>query len=164
MTDRRDNPLTDWYAQLDVRPEASDAEIDAAYRRLARALHPDLAAPDSVDVERLQRVLEAHAILSNPTRRRDYDERRQPRTPSRVSEQPRCPVCRGAQTILTPCGACHATGYQRSTSPWLSTPRPCPVCRGTRRQPLRCGACAGTGYTNLRRGARPADVRNGGDA
>jgi|EndMetStandDraft_5_1072996.scaffolds.fasta_scaffold497502_1 DnaJ-class molecular chaperone len=157
MTDHRDNSLTDWYSQLDVRPEASHAEIDAAYRRLARALHPDSASPDSVDVERFQRVLEAHAILSNPARRRDYDERRQPRRPSPASEQQRCPVCRGAQAIMTPCVACHATGYRRSASPWLSTPRPCPVCLGTRRQRLRCGACAGTGYTTLRRGTTPAD-------
>jgi DnaJ-class molecular chaperone len=157
MTDHRDNPLTDWYSQLDVRPEASHAEIDAAYRRLARALHPDSAQPDSVDVERLQRVLEAHAILSNPARRRDYDERRQPRTPSPASKPQRCPVCRGAQTITTPCGACHATGYQRSPSPWLSTPRPCPICHGTRRRRLRCGACAGTGHTTPRRRTEPAD-------
>ncbi len=149
MTDHRDNSLTDWYSQLDVRPEASHAEIDAAYRRLARALHPDSAQPDSVDVERLQRVLEAHAILSNPGRRRDYDARRRRRTPSRASEQQHCPVCRGAQTIVTPCGACHAMGYRRSPSPWIAIPRPCPVCLGTRRQRLRCGACAGTGYTHL---------------
>jgi DnaJ-class molecular chaperone len=157
MTDHRDNSLTDWYSQLNVRPEATHAEIDAAYRRLARALHPDSAPPASVDVERLQRVLEAHAILSNPTRRRDYDERRQLRTPSPASERQRCPVCRGAQTIMTPCVACHDTGYQRLASPWLSTLRPCPVCRGTRRRRLRCGACAGTGSTTRRRQATSAD-------
>ncbi len=158
MTDRRDIPLTDWYSQLDVHPEASHAEIDAAYRRLARALHPDSAQPGSVDVDRLQRVLEAHAILSNPARRRDYDERRQPRTPSPASQQQRCPVCRGTRTIVTPCVACHATGYRHVASEWLSTPRPCPVCRGTGRRRLRCGACAGTGYTTtLRRGTKPAD-------
>jgi DnaJ-class molecular chaperone len=157
MTDHRDISLTDWYSQLDVRPEASHAEIDAAYRRLVRAFHPDSAPPDSVDVERLQRVLEAHAILSNPARRRDYDERRLPHTSFPASEQQRCPVCRGAQTIMTPCVACHATGYRRMASPWLATPRPCPVCRGTSRQHRRCGACAGTGYTTLRRGSKPAE-------
>jgi molecular chaperone DnaJ len=164
MADRRDDPLADWYLQLGVRPEASRAEIDAAYRRLARALHPDVAAPDSVDLERLQRVLEAHAILSNPTRRREYDERRQPRTFSRATEAQRCPVCRGARAIRTPCGACHATGLGRSTSPWLSPPRPCPACQGTGRQWLRCGACGGTGHTNLRRGTRRPHARDARDA
>jgi DnaJ-class molecular chaperone len=157
MADYRRESLTDWYAQLEVHPDVSLVEIDAAFRRLVRALHPDSAQPGAVDVERLQRVLEAHAILSNPTRRRDYDERRRPPAPapsSQPREPRRCPVCRGAGTILTPCGACRATGYRRSMSPWLSTPRPCPVCLGTRRQPLRCGACAGTGETSTSRPSR----------
>jgi DnaJ-class molecular chaperone len=148
MTDPRDNPLTDWYSQLDVRPEASDAEIGAAYRRLARALHPDSAKPGSVDVERLQRVLEAHAILSNPTRRREYDRLRRQDTASNGAQ--RCPVCRGARMIATPCGFCEATGVQRAASPWLSITRVCPRCRGSRRLRLRCGACAGTGETSAR--------------
>jgi DnaJ-class molecular chaperone len=156
MADHREKPLIDWYAQLDVRPDASHAEIDAAYRRLARALHPDSAHPDAVDVERLQSVFEAHAILSDPARRRDYDERRRrPRIWSSPNEQPRCPVCRGARTIMTPCGACRATGYQSSTWPWLSTPRPCRACQATGRRPVPCGACAGTGHTTARNRRNP---------
>ena len=143
MTDRRDKPLTDLYSQLDVHPQASHAEIHAAYRRLARALHPDSAKPGSVDVERLQRVLEAHAILSSPTRRREYDERRLQSTAPRAAQ--RCPVCRGARTIVTPCGSCRATGFQRAPSPWLSIPRLCRRCHGTRCVRLSCGACAGSG-------------------
>jgi len=150
MPDHRDSPLTDWYAQLDVHPEASRAEITAAYRRLARALHPDSAPPDSIDVERLQRVLEAHAILTNPARRRDYDTRRQPPTRAPAREPRHCPVCRGAGMIMTSCGACHATGLQHAPAPWLSIPRPCPICHGTRHRPSSCGACAGTGAMNTR--------------
>jgi DnaJ-class molecular chaperone len=158
MADHRDNPPIDWYAQLDVRTDASHAEIDAAYRRLARALHPDSAPPGSVDVERLQRVLEAHAILSSPARRRDYDKRRQPPTQSlRTGEARSCPVCRGARTIITPCGACRAQGYQHFAGPWLSTPHPCEVCNGSGRRRLRCGACAGSGETHTRDRSQPAD-------
>jgi DnaJ-class molecular chaperone len=151
MADHRDEPLIDWYAQLEVAPDATPAEIDAAYRRLARALHPDSARPESVDVERLQRVLEAHAVLSNPARRGDYDKFLRP-PPTQSANAPRCcPVCRGTRKIMTPCAACRASGYQQSARPWLSTPRPCAVCDGTGRRPVGCGACAGTGNTNARR-------------
>ena len=152
MADHRDNSLIDWYAQLDIRPDASHAEIVAAYRRLARALHPDSAEPDSVDLERLQRVLEARAVLSDPTRRRDYDTRRQLQTTSlRTRERRGCPVCCGTRTITTPCASCCATGFQRSTPLWLSTPRPCLTCQGTRQQRVTCGACGGTGATSTNR-------------
>src|SRR5213078_1824376 len=101
MKDHPDEPPIDWYEQLGIAPDASEAEIDAAYRRLARALHPDSAHSHAVDVERLQNVLEAHNVLSNPARRRAYDERNSARPAS--SRLP-CPVCRGAGVIRTPCG------------------------------------------------------------
>ena len=49
------------------------AQIRAAYRSLAKRHHPDLQ-PESVDATRqAQAINEAHAILSDPTRRRAYD-------------------------------------------------------------------------------------------
>jgi DnaJ-class molecular chaperone len=148
MAAHRDRPLADWYAQLEVSTDASTAEIDAAYRRLARALHPDATQRQSVDVERLQLVLEAHDILSNPARRRTYDELRGlRRTMPAPRESRHCPVCRGARFIATPCSRCGATGYQSSTSPWLRTVRRCPGCQGTGRRATPCGACAATGRT-----------------
>jgi DnaJ-class molecular chaperone len=155
MADRRDKPLIDWYAQLDVRPDASPREIATAYRRLARALHPDSAQSHAVDVQRLQLVIEAHAVLSNPTRRRDYDERRGIRRSGRSStDRMPCPVCRGARTIAAPCGQCRGTGHHGSLSAWLGTTSVCRACRGTGWRPVRCGACGATGYTNRSTKAR----------
>jgi DnaJ-class molecular chaperone len=148
MGDHPDAGLVDWYAHLEVSPDASSAEIDDAYRRLVRALHPDSAGPHSVDVARLQAVIEAHDVLSNPARRRAYDQRgtgRREHSAPRALRQ--CPVCRGTGAIATPCSQCRTTGYQGSTSRWLQVARACRMCQGTGHRLTLCGACAATGYT-----------------
>lgn len=59
------------YEILQVSPDATEAEIKRAFRRLAKALHPDSGNPG--DVERFRRVQEAYETLSSPERRRAYD-------------------------------------------------------------------------------------------
>ena len=143
-------PPNDWYAELEVSPDATSAEIDSSYRRLARTLHPDTATARSTDVDRLQRVFEAHALLSDPERRREYDERRDAKRVPAGSHEPRpCPVCGGARVVATPCGACHASGFQDPHGLWIAT-RPCAVCLGSGSRLVRCGACGGTGRTTSR--------------
>src|SRR4051812_20652672 len=144
---RRDEPLVDWYAYLDVAPDASAAEIAAAYRRLARALHPDSAPANDADVERLQAVVEAHGILSDPDRRRAYDDARRGRPAQRARERAPCPVCRGDRSIAVPCDRCWGTGNMQLRTALLAIPRRCHVCGGAGRRAVRCGACAGAGYT-----------------
>jgi DnaJ-class molecular chaperone len=62
----------DHYATLGVAQQAPPAEIKRAYRRLARQWHPDVsAAPDAL--ARFQAVAAAHAALSDPLRRAQYD-------------------------------------------------------------------------------------------
>ena len=62
----------DLYAVLEVDPTASERAIRAAYRRLARAYHPDTnPAPDAT--ERFKTIAEAYAVLSDGARRRLYD-------------------------------------------------------------------------------------------
>jgi curved DNA-binding protein CbpA len=63
----------DLYAALGVRPEASPDEIRVAYRRAARATHPDLNPGDATAVERFKRVQVAYEILGDPRRRAEYD-------------------------------------------------------------------------------------------
>lgn len=67
----------DLYGRLGVRPDADPSELRAAYRRLARAHHPDLIGVDGRADDDLQRrmaeVNEAWSILSDPARRHDYD-------------------------------------------------------------------------------------------
>jgi DnaJ-class molecular chaperone len=62
----------DLYALLEVERSASARQIRTAYRRLARAYHPDRNhAPDAA--ERFKAVAEAYAVLSDSARRHAYD-------------------------------------------------------------------------------------------
>ncbi|HEX5349369.1 MAG TPA: DnaJ domain-containing protein [Pseudonocardiaceae bacterium] len=67
----------DLYAVLGVTPDATQAQISQAFRRLIRAQHPDLHPHR--DPTTLTAAVAAAAILRDPTRRGDYD-RRQPRS------------------------------------------------------------------------------------
>jgi curved DNA-binding protein CbpA len=63
----------DYYALLDIGRSASAAEIDRAYRRAARATHPDINPDDTSAGERFNAVTIAYETLSNPQRRASYD-------------------------------------------------------------------------------------------
>jgi curved DNA-binding protein len=63
----------DYYAILGVPKTASPAEIKKAYRRLARELHPD-TNKDPAAEKRFKEANEAHAVLSDPEKRTQYDE------------------------------------------------------------------------------------------
>lgn len=60
----------DHYRRLGVGPDASAAEIRSAYRRLARALHPDHGGGAASEMTSLN---DAYATLRDPTRRAAYD-------------------------------------------------------------------------------------------
>src|SRR5215210_3711362 len=62
---------TNYYQVLGVSREASQEEIRNAYRRLAKERHPDHSSGSSEEFSLLQ---EAHAVLSDPKRRRTHDE------------------------------------------------------------------------------------------
>ncbi|OBC06571.1 MULTISPECIES: molecular chaperone DnaJ [unclassified Gordonia (in: high G+C Gram-positive bacteria)] len=66
----------DFYKDLGVASDASAEEIKKAYRKLARELHPDANPGDKEAEERFKRVSEAHSVLSDADKRKEYDETR----------------------------------------------------------------------------------------
>ncbi|NLU83280.1 molecular chaperone DnaJ [Rhodococcus sp. HNM0569] len=66
----------DFYKELGVSSDASQDDIKKAYRKLARDLHPDANPGDTAAEDRFKAVSEAHAVLSDPAKRKEYDDAR----------------------------------------------------------------------------------------
>ena len=64
----------DYYKILGVDKAASQADIKKAYRKLARKYHPDLNPNDASAKEKFQELNEANEVLSDPEKRKKYDE------------------------------------------------------------------------------------------
>ena len=76
----------DPYQALGLGADASTANISRAYRRLARALHPDSQPGDVAATDQFRAVSDAYELLSDPVRRTDWDRRhrRQASSPQRA--------------------------------------------------------------------------------
>jgi len=64
----------DYYQLLEIDRSAKKEDIKKAYRRLARKYHPDLNPDNKEAQSRFQQINEAHEVLSDPEKRKKYDE------------------------------------------------------------------------------------------
>jgi DnaJ-class molecular chaperone len=64
----------DYYSILGVTKTATDKEIKQAFRKLARKYHPDVNPGDKSAEARFKEVNEANEVLSDPEKRKKYDE------------------------------------------------------------------------------------------
>ena len=67
----------DYYQILEVDQKASSKQIKEAYRKLALKYHPDRNRENPDAAEKMKRVNEAYAVLSDANKRREYDTLRQ---------------------------------------------------------------------------------------
>lgn len=64
----------DYYEVLGVEKTADDATLKNAYRKLAKKYHPDMNPGDKEAEAKFKEASEAYAILSDPDKRRQYDQ------------------------------------------------------------------------------------------
>ena len=66
----------DFYKALGIAKDASASDVKAAYRKLARANHPDSKPGDKAAEERFKVIAEAYDVLGDKEKRKQYDEMR----------------------------------------------------------------------------------------
>ena len=64
----------DYYATLGVTKASTEKDIKQAYRKLARKLHPDVNPGDKHAESKFKEINEANEVLSDPAKRKKYDE------------------------------------------------------------------------------------------
>jgi curved DNA-binding protein CbpA len=68
--------MKDYYYILGIKENSTESEIKTAYRKLSLKFHPDKNDGDEFFTERFKEIQEAYEILSNPTRKQNYDKQK----------------------------------------------------------------------------------------
>lgn len=140
-----------YYLVLGVKPDATAAEIQEAYRRLARLYHPDVSGADTAG--KFQELQQAYEVLGNTQQRHDYDARR----PGRRRSPPpgTAPPARDSSAWEEAGEELHlelqmtAAEAARGGEVPVELPRmsPCPFCGGRgQRFGFLCRTCRGSGH------------------
>ncbi len=66
--------FVDYYKTLGISKTATEADIKKAYRKLARKFHPDVNPSDKESHKKFQQINEANEVLSDPEKRKKYDQ------------------------------------------------------------------------------------------
>jgi curved DNA-binding protein len=66
--------FVDYYKLLGIDKKATSKDIKSAYRKLARKYHPDLNPNDKDSKKKFQEINEANEVLSDPEKRKKYDQ------------------------------------------------------------------------------------------
>ena len=159
MADKRD-----YYEVLGVDKNADDDTLKKAYRKLAKKYHPDVNPGDDSAAEKFKEASEAYSILSDPEKRRQYDQSAAQNGPMRganvrtsvsISFEEAVFGCEKELdlNLREPCTTCGGTGAKPGTSP-----ETCSRCHGSGRILERqqsifgmmqtetvCPECRGTG-------------------
>ena len=67
----------DYYAVLGLKPDASDKDVQKAYRKLAKQYHPDANPGDAEAETRFKEISAAHDVLGDAEKRKEYDQVRE---------------------------------------------------------------------------------------
>jgi molecular chaperone DnaJ len=146
--------VIDYYTILGLPRNATPAEIDAAFRSMARKYHPDARPEEDDATVQFKLATEAHEVLSSAEKRREYDRSQPPRRRVPVSEspfptrtvkstpsmgQPRGLLDIAAELRLVPEEALRG----RSVEMRISATAPCRSCEG--QTGAACLVCGGEG-------------------
>lgn len=166
--------MDDYYEVLGVDRDATQDEIKAAFRRMARDNHPDARPDDPHAEERFRKVAQAYEILSDPQRRASYDRGETLRTGDLFSNfagldeilqqffgsgfgfgGTRTGPERGRDVVLSVEVSLAEAAAGTSTDLTYAAAQRCDMCAGSGSEPgyepVTCATCNGHGQVQARR-------------